>query len=104
MRSRYSAYATGNVGYVLATTHPGGPSWRDDINLWRQDLNRYTRGTDFRGLKIVASGMDAAGKTAWVSFEADLHQAGQSVPMHERSEFRVHDTVWKYYGGRDEDG
>jgi len=97
MRSRYSAYAVGDVAYLMATTHPDGPHWRDDAG-WAEELAAFCESTEFVGLRVIGHGKLPNGE-AWVEFEADLRQSGRAVPMHERSRFRRLDGRWLYLDG-----
>lgn len=91
MRSRYSAYAMGIVGYILSswhsTTRPaemtfeGSPSWS--------------------GLKIIdASGAKSvqAGE-AYVEFIAGYLESGVPGVMRERSRFLMEEGQWRYVDG-----
>src|SRR6187549_2370232 len=69
MRSRYAAYAVGDLDYVFRTWHPR--TRPDDLS---PDL-----GLTWTGLRIVGSGDD------WVEFVATFEQGGRSGEMHERS-------------------
>lgn len=89
MRSRFSAFAMGQAGYLLDTwdrsTHPG------TLEL---DDRRWTR------LEIVAT--VAGGPfdvTGIVEFRAHYRAAGTAGVLHERSSFRRADGQWRYIGG-----
>lgn len=98
MRSRYAAYARGRIDYIIDTTHPDGPHWRADRDVWREELLPFVRGTRFVGLLILEA-PEPDGDSGVVAFRAELIQSGQSVIMEERSTFRRADGRWLYVDG-----
>jgi SEC-C motif-containing protein len=90
MRSRYSAFAVGDAGYLLATWHsttrPRTLRLRDDV--------RWT------GLDVVATSggslLDAEGT---VEFRAHSRRSGRSGTQHEISRFVREDRLWRYLDG-----
>ena len=96
MRSRYAAYALGAVDYILDTTHPAGPLFRSDREAWRRDVADFCQGTRFEGLTVEAA-PDVAGDVGWVTFRAQLSQAGEDVSFRERSRFERLDGRWLYH-------
>lgn len=95
MRSRFAAYAAGEVEYVLATTHPVGPMGRIDQGAWEAEVRDFCRRTDFVGLEILDAG--ESGDTGWVRFRAHLLQAGQDASFVEHSHFVRRDGRWFYH-------
>ncbi len=96
MRSRYSAYVTGNIDYLTATWHPDCQA-----SLWRNELIAGQENTDWRDLQIITS---AAGKSAdegFVEFIARYYdrQKQHSGFIHERSRFVRADNRWYYIDG-----
>ena len=93
MRSRYSAFAVGDAGYLLATWHPSArpPDLTLDPEL------RWTRlavlETDGGGL------FDTAGT---VRFRAVYTQAGRRGVLAENSRFVRHAGRWTYLGPAEE--
>lgn len=92
MRSRFSAYALGKIGYILKTERPSGnPQAR------RQAIKRFCQTTDFLGLQILAE--DSLGKDqATVTFRAILAQRGQDASFTECSLFEKRNGRWRYIG------
>jgi SEC-C motif-containing protein len=87
MRSRYSAFAVGDLAYLLASWHP---STRPASLVLDPDL-RWT------GLEVLATtggGMLAAEGT--VEFRAHWAADGRSGDQHELSRFVREDGVWRY--------
>ncbi len=89
MRSRYSAFAVGDAGYLLRTWHPSARPQR----LTLDPALRWTR------LAVIeASGgglFDAAGT---VRFRAVYTREGQRGVLDETSRFVRHDGRWSYLG------
>lgn len=99
MRSRYAAYALGEVDYVLDTTHPGGPQFRQDRDAWREDVRGFCQDTRFEGLEVLDE--REQGDLGWVTFHARLSQAGEDVSFRERSRFERTDGRWLYHSAED---
>lgn len=93
MRSRYSAYAAGEVHYIIKTTHPDNPDYTKEIKSWAKDIAQFSKGTDFLGLTILEF-MDG-GEEAYVTFSAKL-SAGE---LKEKSRFLKVEGKWLYADG-----
>lgn len=94
MRSRYTAYAIGNVPYLVATTHPDSPHREPDVVAWADDLRRYCAAITFESLTIFEA--SETGDTGKVHFEARLRQGHTLHTMTERSAFLKVDGRWSY--------
>ena len=94
MRSRYTAYALGQSGHIIVTTHPDSPHFIADKMAWKRDIEVFCDNTTFEGLEVVSSRVE--GDRGWVEFVASLFQSGQQVPMREHSEFQCVDKRWLY--------
>jgi len=87
MRSRYTAFATGAAGYLLATWHPA--SRPDDLELdpairWlRLDIERTEGGGPFD-------------RDGVVEFTAHYRHAGERGSQHETSRFTRLEDRWCY--------
>lgn len=99
MRARYCAYATGNVAFLIDTTHPDGPHARDDRSAWRDDLAAHCRATQFLGLTIHSHEVDEENGRASVRFTARMQQADKDVGFTEHSLFLRDGRRWKYHSG-----
>jgi SEC-C motif-containing protein len=102
MRSRYAAYARGEVDYVLDTTDPDGPAWegppRASLERWRAELVRFCRATRFAGLEILEAPTPTPGQGS-VTFRARLSQGGMDASFAERSRFVHRGGNWRYHAG-----
>jgi len=87
MRSRYCAFALGDVAYLLAT-------WHADYRPTELSLDAHIR---WIALEILASEQHA--QQAIVEFEAILLQAGTVRALRERSEFVFEQGRWLYTRG-----
>lgn len=90
MRSRFTAFATGDVAYLLRSWHP---STRPDDLV----LDPHTRWTRLDILDTGAGGpFDTAGV---VEFEAFYREEGARASMRERSRFVRENRIWTYVDG-----
>ena len=89
MRSRYSAFAVGNAGYLLRTWHPSArpPTLSLDPAL------QWTR---LAVLQTRDGGLFDA--TGTVQFRAMYVRQGQRGVLAETSRFVRHDRHWTYLG------
>lgn len=83
MRSRYAAYAVGDLDYVFRTWHPR--TRPDDITP--DPTLTWT------GLAVVGSGAD------WVEFVASYERDAGPGELHERSRFEQRGGRWVYVDG-----
>ena len=96
MRSRYSAYALGNIGYIERTTAPESRAAFDSgsARAWSTEAT-------WLGLRIVATeggGVDS--DAGIVEFVATYRRDGATLAHRERSRFRRTDGgEWRYVDG-----
>ena len=89
MRSRYSAFAVGDAGYLLRTWHPS-------VRPQTLELDPDLRWTRLAVLETQGGGLfDAAGT---VSFRAVYVEDGQRGVLAETSRFVRQDGLWAYLG------
>lgn len=100
MRSRYSAYVTGNVDHLYRTVHPSNPAVKGvDPQTFRKELLAYCRQVDFTGLAISGRWPEDEQGVARVLFTATYRFQGQEERMTELSEFVRLDGNWVYLAG-----
>jgi len=92
MRSRYTAYAVGDAGYVLRTWHPSGRP--EELTL--DPALRWTR---LAVLETRDGGLFDA--TGTVRFRAMYVKAGKRGVLAETSRFVRQDGRWSYLGPAD---
>ncbi|MEM6717576.1 MAG: YchJ family protein [Cyanobacteria bacterium P01_C01_bin.147] len=94
MRSRYTAYCTRNIDYLLATHHPTQRRFGD-----RAALSKSMKSTTWLGLTILATQQgQPTDEVGMVEFVARF-QADQLNQIHERSRFQKQKGVWFYLDG-----
>lgn len=87
MRSRYTAFATGDGRYLEQTWHPGTRPEHVDLDP----------ALHWRGLEIVAA--DEGEKRAHVEFRAHWVEGSTRGVLHERSRFVRQSQRWWYLDG-----
>jgi len=97
MRSRFAAYALALLDYIIATTHPDGPQYQNDVLRWRMQLAEFSHATSFVGLEVLANEDTASGSV--VSFRAELVQGDRDASFAERSLFVRREGRWLYHSG-----
>lgn len=97
MRSRYAAYVTGNIDYVLATHHP---EKRDEVD--RASTERWSQSAKWRGLEILRVERGGAEDTTGeVEFIAKYSLKNMAVKHHELATFEKVDGVWYFVDGKE---
>ncbi len=90
MRSRYSAYATGNTTYLLSTWHPDT----------RPDSLDIPPELKWQSLKIKSGTKGQPGDTdGTVEFVAISKRGGRAHRLHENSRFVCEQGQWFYVDG-----
>ncbi len=96
MRSRYTAYATGKIGYIKDTMKGNALAFFDEDSafLWSE------RST-WKGLKVinVQDNIGVEGHS-YVEFVACYVLNGKERQLHEISQFQIEDGVWYYLDGK----
>ena len=91
MKSRFAAYAVGNVDYIIKTTHPNSSHFEKDLKTWEESIKDFSN-SDFKKLEIVEF-IDGE-KEAFVKFRAYI----DDYVMEENSRFLKEDK-WYYLEG-----
>lgn len=99
MRARFSAFAVGNVEFLIATTHPDGPQAQPDIESWRAELEAYCAAVGFRGLEVHNHEVNEIAGRSTVTFTATLVRDGEDVGFTEQSLFLLVGERWLYHSG-----
>jgi len=93
MRSRFTAYALGEVDYLVTTHDPEHLPDRAQILDW----SRRAKFTALDVREVIDGG--AEHENGVVEFVADFVEAGEKQEHHERSRFRRIDGRWFYIDG-----
>ena len=88
MRSRFSAFALGDVGHLLRTWHPATRPARLELD----PRVRWVR------LDVVRSSGSLLASEGTVEFRAHYVDRGQACAMHENSRFVRQGGRWLYVG------
>ncbi|SEJ06330.1 SEC-C motif-containing protein [Azotobacter beijerinckii] len=92
MRSRYSAYALGNIDYLLQTTLPAQQSGLD-----REAIRTWSLQSTWLGLEVEAVELPVGQpEHAFVTFSARWHDASGAHAHRERSAFVRHAGRWYF--------
>lgn len=96
MRSRYSAYATGKVDYILETHNPDD---RDDLS--REEVENWSKNSDWQGLEILqcSKGTEKDAKGT-VEFKAHFMQDRARYTHHEVALFEKKNDRWYFVDGQ----
>ncbi|MGB3493563.1 MAG: YchJ family protein [Elainellaceae cyanobacterium] len=95
MRSRYTAYCTKNIDYLIATHHPTRRS-ADSRQTLTTTANRIT----WLGLTVIETRQGQPGdKNGVVEFVAAYQEGGKTAQLHERSQFIHQRGRWFYLEG-----
>lgn len=94
MRSRYSAYACNLPDYIIATTHPESPHFKQDRATWTKEIEEFCRNTEFQSLEMIE--FVDGNEIAYVTFIAYLQQQEQDFQLKEKSLFEKLDGKWLY--------
>lgn len=97
MRSRYSAYAKGDVDYIINTTHRENEQFDKITKRWQAALRDYCKQVGFNGLSIID--FQPGDQTSTVTFEVKMTQSGNEVTLHEKSLFKKAGQRWLYHSG-----
>ena len=93
MRARYSAFATGAIDFIVASTHS---TTRAEIDI--PYITDWSQNSTWRGLQIIETKSIGDNK-AYVSFEANFTQAGKDQNHREKSLFEREHGEWRFVTG-----
>ncbi len=97
MRARYSAYASGNVDFVLASNHP---KTRDGVD--RASTEVWSKESEWLGLDIISTEAGGVGdQVGSVEFLARYRLRGVTIPHREKARFEVHEGKWYFVEGEE---
>lgn len=93
MRARYSAFATGAIEFIVATTHS---STRPEVNV--ADITDWSQSSTWHGVQILDTHNIDDNQT-FVSFEARFTQKGKEQIHREKSTFEREGGMWRFVTG-----
>jgi SEC-C motif domain protein len=95
MRSRYAAYALGNIDHLMNSVHPKSPGEAD-----RNSTEAWAKNAQWERIEILDTAAGQEGdEVGEVEFIA--HFKLQNIPQthHERAVFKRHQGKWLYFDG-----
>lgn len=97
MRSRYTAYATAQISYILRSTHPSTRRFHDVGTI-----EDWAKSSEWQKLEIVSkTGGEARDKKGIVEFKAYFLDAERQPQIHhELSNFRKELGRWFFVDGK----
>ncbi|MBX7174432.1 MAG: hypothetical protein K1X72_25895 [Pyrinomonadaceae bacterium] len=97
MRSRYSAYATAAIEFLLRSTHPSTRKFHD-----AESLENWARSNVWKKLEVISTAngnpVDKEGTVEFKAYFTDSN--GQSQIHHELSSFRKELGKWFFVDGK----
>lgn len=97
MRSRYTAYATVEIDYILRTTHPSTRKFHNG-----ESIAEWAKTSSWQKLEIIATtkgnSSDKQGTVEFKAYYLDANQ--QSQTHHENSNFRKELGKWFFVDGK----
>jgi SEC-C motif-containing protein len=97
MRSRYTAYAVGDIDYILGTHDPDRVKDVDQANT-----EAWSKSAEWLGLEIVKTEAGEASDTqGTVEFVANYKIRGTKIAHRERATFRKHGSRWVFVDGEE---
>ena len=97
MRSRYSAFAAGEIDYLVRTLHPDHSERALSDGALRESLGASCRTYRYPGLAVEA--LEEQGVHAFVTFVAKIFERGIDRSFRERSTFARTPDGFRYLSG-----
>ena len=95
MRSRYTAYATGNVDWIIESQSPDGRAHVD-----RDATVEWSKRSTWHRLEILSADQGQPGDAeGFVEFKAYYTLGGEDVTHHEIASFRYEEGSWFFVDG-----
>lgn len=95
MRSRYVAFTTANVDYLMRSHHSATRPVKD-----RNAIKKWAESVTWAGLVILSTqGGQANDESGMVEFRALYMEKGQMQQIHEKSTFEREKGKWVYVSG-----
>lgn len=95
MRSRYTAFVRGDVGYLESTLVPEAQEGFD-----RAETETWAEAAQWQRLEVRSAGVSSEDESqGTVEFVAHYRYRGQTYAHHELGSFRKHEGRWAYVDG-----
>ncbi|HWI66219.1 MAG TPA: YchJ family metal-binding protein [Symbiobacteriaceae bacterium] len=103
MRSRYTAYVTGNTAHLFRTTHPDNDQVQGtDPEQFHRETLQFCKAVEFTGLTVSQVWPEDEQGVARVRFTAAYRGAAKEEAFTELSDFVRLDGRWVYLHGKEE--
>lgn len=99
MRSRFSAYALGELPYLYRTLDPEHPDKAKPEAEFIADVRRSRAGIRYTRLRVLEEEPHEGKDRARVLFHAELYQSGKELSFAEASLFLRRAEGWRYHSG-----
>lgn len=99
MRSRFTAFAVGDIAHLWRTLHPQHVDRQRERAVVERELARVCRTTRFMGLVITATTPPDDAGIATVSFSVRAFVDGRPAGFSETSRFAIAEGGWRYRDG-----
>ncbi|MDC7219295.1 MAG: YchJ family protein [Spirochaetales bacterium] len=97
MRARYSAYATGNIDFIMDSNEPESRE-----NLSREAIEEWSKASEWQGLEIIKTQKGQEGDSkGLVEFKAHYSQNRARYTHHELASFEKIDGKWMFFDGEE---
>ncbi len=94
VRARYAAYVLHVFDYIVDTTHPASPQYRDNKEKWKEEIEEFCKLTTFHKLEILEAKEEK--REAFVTFFIKLFHQEKEVSFTEKSLFEKTKEGWLY--------
>jgi len=94
MRSRYSAYAEGNCGYIVDTTNPAQLNAIENLEDWKLGISHFCKENEF--VKLEVKEFIEGNDISYVTFIAHLKNSQGEYRLKEKSRFDKINDKWLY--------
>jgi SEC-C motif-containing protein len=95
MRSRYVAFTTANVDYLMQSHHSDTRPLKE-----RKQIKKWAESVQWMGLVILnTQGGEITDNTGYVEFRALYLEEGKMQEIHEKSLFKRENQKWVYVSG-----
>lgn len=92
LRSRYSAFAKGEIDYIIKTHHS-----KTSKDLKRSEIESWSKGSEWHGMKVhQKEAGEAKDEQGVIVFQAQYTQDGKLQNHLEKSFFEKENGVWKF--------
>jgi SEC-C motif-containing protein len=97
MRSRFVAYATGEIEHLVRSLHPDHVDLAIGSDALRASLRAACNAYRYTGLEVLS--VEPGEQVSFVTFRARVFEKGRDLSFTERSRFLRTELGWRYLDG-----